>query len=365
MNKESEESCVRAGINAYCAALGADRLLVQGAGGNVSWKDGGALWVKASGAKLADAEQRDIFVGVDLPALDHAIKRGDFAVSPRLFAAGAMKPSIETLLHALMPQRIVVHLHVIDALALLVQPDCAEKLESRLAPRTARLPIVRWALVDYHQPGAALACAVAGALAQQPLLDVIFMKNHGVVFGAADIGALDQMLRTLCLALCIRPVATSPAASPLAASESVPALASYARLDDDVQPLALDATMFARLASDWALYPDHVVFLGPRAPVHASWDALLASGQVASQTSAVTGAGVGTDAGTLPELVIIEGEGVFAQSSFGAAKLAQLRCYCDVLARVPAGAPTCSLTLDMIAALLDWDAERYRMTLNR
>jgi rhamnose utilization protein RhaD (predicted bifunctional aldolase and dehydrogenase) len=67
----------------YCAHIGADPMLVQGAGGNVSWKDGETLWVKASGAWLADAARKEIFVPVDLTHLQQAIASGDFYVSPR------------------------------------------------------------------------------------------------------------------------------------------------------------------------------------------------------------------------------------------------------------------------------------------
>ena len=37
-------------------------LLVQGAGGNVSWKEEDTLWVKASGTWLSDASAEDIFL---------------------------------------------------------------------------------------------------------------------------------------------------------------------------------------------------------------------------------------------------------------------------------------------------------------
>ena len=36
--------------------------LVQGAGGNTSFKDGEILWVKASGCWLRDALRREIFI---------------------------------------------------------------------------------------------------------------------------------------------------------------------------------------------------------------------------------------------------------------------------------------------------------------
>ena len=45
-------------VAAYCARIGADPLLVQGAGGNASWKEAGTLWIKASGTWLADAGEK-------------------------------------------------------------------------------------------------------------------------------------------------------------------------------------------------------------------------------------------------------------------------------------------------------------------
>ena len=45
-----------------CTMFGANPLLVQGAGGNVSWKEEDTLWVKASGTWLSDASAEDIFL---------------------------------------------------------------------------------------------------------------------------------------------------------------------------------------------------------------------------------------------------------------------------------------------------------------
>ena len=40
------------------ARLGADPLVIQGAGGNTSVKDGAVMWIKASGTQLADAPRQ-------------------------------------------------------------------------------------------------------------------------------------------------------------------------------------------------------------------------------------------------------------------------------------------------------------------
>ena len=67
-------------VRAFCDRIGKDPLLVQGAGGNVSWKDGDVLWVKASGTWLSDAIGKDIFVPVELAHLRQAIANQDFQV---------------------------------------------------------------------------------------------------------------------------------------------------------------------------------------------------------------------------------------------------------------------------------------------
>ena len=329
-------------IKAYCAKVGADPLLVQGAGGNVSWKDGDTLWVKASGTWLADAAKKDIFVPVDLPHLRGALGAGDFAVVPRVRGASTLRPSIETLLHALMPQRVVVHLHAIEALAYLVRENFRSDFESLLDASIA------WAVVDYFKPGADLAAAIDGALIEKPTANVIFLKNHGVVIGGDDVaevnhivGALTQALKTM--PADIRPVPRRISAPPAAL------FGRYAKVaDPDVHQLALNPNLFNRLNTDWALYPDHVVFLGPRAHTYRSWK------DFRSQE---------TSLGDAPELVFIEGEGVYANKAFNKAKQVQLRCYLDVMARQRPHSAMNVLTNAHIAELLNWDAEQYRINL--
>ncbi len=130
----------RATLSDYCAAIGADPLLVQGAGGNASWKDADTLWVKASGTWLAEARARDIFVPVDLAHLRGAIATGQLDVTPRPLGDSGLRPSIETLLHALMPQPVVLHLHAVELLAQLVRPGFTEHLRANTPPSRKKKP---------------------------------------------------------------------------------------------------------------------------------------------------------------------------------------------------------------------------------
>lgn len=329
-----------ASVAGLCAELGRDPLLVQGAGGNVSWKDGDTLHVKASGTWLAQAVYDDIFVPVKLETLRRAMADGDYSVAPVVRSDTRLRPSIETSLHALLPQQVVVHLHAVEILAHLVRAGGDEALHQRLPSSTP------WAVVEYHKPGASLTQAVHGALRQNRDAKIVFLKNHGVVLGGRDVAEIRHALNAVLCALKTEP---APSRAPVPVPPA--AMAGYRALTDaGLADLATDPTLFDRLASGWALYPDHVVFLGATAPIFASWDALqqhLEQHEVA------------------PELVFIRDTGVFVRDSFGPAKLAQLGCYYEVVRRQPPNQELTGLSREQVAELLNWDAEKYRIGLAR
>lgn len=329
-------------VKEFCALIGADPLLVQGAGGNISWKDGNTLWVKASGTWLAESATKDIFVPVDLAHLLQAITKKDFSVTPKVVGGSNLRPSIETFLHALMPQCVVVHLHAIDVLAHLVHDNFQVDFQSLLDESTS------WAVVEYCKPGAPLATEINTVLMKNPTTKVIFLKNHGVVIGGADVTEIKQILSELTLALCTKPTDIYSLGHPIAVPDEY-LLDQYAPIaDEDIHQLALNSDLFKRLSSDWALYPDHVVFLGPRAYVYSTWEAFKDEKKLTQN---------------LPELVFIFGKGVYVTPSFNKAKQLQLRCYYDVILRQKPHSKMRVLTDIQIAELLNWDAEQYRINL--
>ncbi len=338
------ENSMKDSVIAYCAAIGADPLLVQGAGGNASWKDGDTLWIKASGTWLSDAAANDIFVPVDLKHLRQEIDAGNFNVLPNLQNESSLRPSIETILHALMPQPVVIHLHAIEILAHLVRREYEQSFSSTLNPK------IRWINIAYFKPGAELARAVWAKLSSSPDTNVVFLQNHGVVIGGTDIEAISKTLKLL-----IDDSRTNPRTC---TNRDYPQfdikindLKSYVPVPDiAVHQLAIDKILFDRLSSDWVLYPDHIVFLGAKAQVFESIDDLKES-----LLSWVV----------LTDLVFVRGTGVFVHPEFSMAKHAQLRCYYDVLSRQEEGTVLNSLNDNQIANLLNWDAEKYRMNMTK
>lgn len=335
---------MRAEITEYCARIGADPLLVQGAGGNVSWKEDGTLWIKASGKWLANARQEEIFVPVALEHLRDAIACNDFDVTPRTLSGSALRPSIETMLHALFEHDIVVHVHAVEILAHLVRPDSGAAIMARMGPGPD------WIETAYYKPGPDLARAVKAARMRRPSANIAFLQNHGVVVGGGSIAEVNGIL---CRAIerFKGPVRTGPPAQvPDPAILATIAELGYRPVPaPDIQPLATDPVYFNRLGKNWALYPDHVVFLGG-APF--TFDGLGALRKAMQEEE------------RRPELIFIKGVGVFENAPLGPAKYAYLQCYYDVLSRQGENAELVTLMEDDINALLNWDAEKYRQMNN-
>ena len=342
----ADDDPLRTAVQRYCASLARDRLLVQAAGGNVSWKSDWTLWVKASGTWLADAEQKEIFVPVDRRPIDAALARGDYAISPRALEGYALRPSIETLLHALLPHKFVVHLHPVDAVVHLARRNCRADLQAALGDA------FNWELVDYYKPGADLAQAIYARLRERPGIQVVLLGNHGVILGAKTIEEIDQHLQTLCRRLGSRPRLLEGAthrASGLAATV-LEGTAYQACPEAALQCLATEPDLYERLGDSWAICPDHVVFLGAQA---------VRIDTLASLPSAVA------TADPAPPFVFVKGSGVLENHAVTPAQKAQLTFYLDVMSRQPVGQRLEPLSHEQIASLLNWDAEKYRQSLNQ
>src|SRR5713101_4129007 len=129
------------------ARMGRDPLLVQASSGNTSIKLDGILWIKASGKWMADADREQMFVPVSLAEAREQLERHtDLVVDPARSAAQQMSASIETFMHAVVPHRVVVHVHSVNTIAWAVRTDMPDAVRDRLAG-------LRWAWVPYVHPG--------------------------------------------------------------------------------------------------------------------------------------------------------------------------------------------------------------------
>ena len=336
---------LRTSVIEYCALIGKDPLLVQGAGGNVSWKDGDTLWVKASGTWLADAAEKDVFVPVDLKHLRSAIHTGDFSVTPRVLGESTLRPSIETLLHALMPHPVVLHLHAVEVLAHMVRKNCETDIQSLIGD------LLSWVMVDYHKPGEPLAAAVSVALTKNPRAKVIFLKNHGVIIAGENVGAVNKDLHMLTSKLNF---SEKQAINVTKSTEyrDLGVVEGYIPVDiPGIHILACNPFFYNILPHVWALYPDHVIFLGKN-PVCFDYNKARKQAKFIDNNELLA-----------PELIFIKGIGVFYRQGFTMSMLVQLKCYYDVMSRQVQYTNLDVLDELQIEELLNWDAEGYRQNI--
>ncbi|MBO9578447.1 MAG: SDR family oxidoreductase [Microbacteriaceae bacterium] len=269
--------------------IGSDPSLVLHGGGNSSVKaewlgyDGLAepvLLVKGSGSDMGAIEAG----GFTPLALDRIRRLLPPAVvpaeslMPELLAArldpAAPVPSVETLVHAAIPARFVLHSHADAVLAVTDSPD----------PRAAASRVwgARVAVLDYATPGYPLGAAVADLVAswgaEIPPSGAIVVLGHGVfVYGDDAATALAEHEAVIAAANAALPDVVLPA-PPATAAPDPAAISALRRAIGEAlgrpvivtrhpdSPVAAlrdgDPTLLAEVARGVAT-PDHVTWTGP------------------------------------------------------------------------------------------------------
>ncbi len=319
-------------LRALSARMGADPLLVQAAGGNTSLKHGGVMWIKASGTWLCHALAKDIFVPVDHAKLMEGLQQDDPAcetcaefVRADLNNSG-LRPSIETTVHALMPQTVVLHVHCVNTIAWAIMQNAERLLQDKL--RT-----FQWAFIPYARPGMSLAREISARL--KPGTNVLVLGNHGLVVAADSVRDAELLLEQVVSTLKrhTRPLVPADKTSLLqacAGTDFIPAEAA------ETHALATDASALDR-SRDCVLYPDHVVFLG---------------------------VGVNTNIAAQASFAALPGLGVVIGKSANPAVEPMLRCLADIMRRVDTQEDVTPLPSLEIDRLINWEAEKYRQSIN-
>lgn len=322
-------------LSKVSAELGSDPALVQGAGGNTSIKDSNRLYVKASGTRLARAADENIFVSIDLPPLTDAIsEKRECDENAHRIGEAALRSSIETPLHAVIPARVVIHVHSVAAIS------HAVILGGPSTGLANLLTGLKWAWVPYAKPGWPLTWAVQKTLDKNP--NVWVLQNHGVIVSGDSVEDALTILREFERRLETEPVNfVDPSRSLIDVTERDSTWRLPARLC--IHRLGLDRDALA-WATNGVMCPDQAVFLGPRVRKVADLTELTA---VDAHHSAV----------------LVEGHGVVVRRTASSAVDEMLTCLALVTAKLRPGQELQYLSDNQVLELLDWDAERYRQSL--
>lgn len=266
-----------ASLIAHSKRYGSDPSYVLLGGGNTSYKEGNILYVKASGHALGTIDESG-FVKMDLRKLEKIWEkqyssddeeREDEVLRDMMacrLEGETARPSVEALLHALLPFPYVIHLHP----AMVNGLTCAQEGEKAVA---RLFPEALW--IELVKPGFILADIVRSRMAEQKketgtVSSLIFLQNHGIFVGGQSLEEIEGLYNSL-MGKISSQLVRKPDFSPLEADssrvESVkkklgtlttePVLFSW---NKEFAHYLQDEKHFQAVSSSFT--PDHIVYAG-------------------------------------------------------------------------------------------------------
>jgi len=261
---------------------GKDPSFLLAGGGNTSFKDESYIYVKASGFKLASIGE-DGFVKLDGNALNRIWEKkypADVDLREKQALQDLMdsrvkgetkRPSVESLLHAVLPQRYIVHTHPTMVNGLTCSKNGRQMAEQLFHTRCMWVPSVN--------PGYILAKLIKIQLADhekkhKSLPDIILLENHGMFVGAEttrEIKAIHNfVIGTLKKQIVHEPDFSSTWVSKAEMGKVYRCLKNYSVFKDvyitfenntEISAAVKDSTSFEKVHSSYT--PDHIVYAGP------------------------------------------------------------------------------------------------------
>jgi rhamnose utilization protein RhaD (predicted bifunctional aldolase and dehydrogenase) len=261
---------------------GKDPSFLLAGGGNTSFKDKRYIFVKASGFELASIEE-DGFVKLDRNILESILEKeypANIDLRERLVLQDLMdsrvsgetkRPSVESLLHAILPWKYIIHTHPAIVNGLTCSKNGHHIAEKLFNSRCIWIP--------YVTPGYILAKLVKTRMAEykkehESLPDIILLGNHGLIVGAENLGEIenihDFIIKTL-----KKQIACEPDFSLLQVSkEEIEKVYNYIKNypafkdiyitfenNTEISKVVKDSTSFKKVHSSYT--PNHIVYAGP------------------------------------------------------------------------------------------------------
>ena len=344
---------------------------VLAGGGNTSWKDKHTLYVKGSGMALAQV-CADSFVKMDRTVLsliwekqypDSSAERESavFADIMKALKNGeeGKRPSVETLLHDILPFDFVVHLHP----ALVNGLTCSQQGESAMKCIFGNEAL--W--IPSCNPGYILSKTVKTAMdacitAHGKLPQIFFLQNHGVFVGDSSIEGIQKIYSTIMEKIGAR-IQRHPdfsdekrtASLETAVTQTLRELAGGTAVllqAAEISKLVINRDSFAPVSSVFS--PDHMVHAGiaplfiealTKIKIRAAWDSHVQR------------------TGMNPRIIAVKGLGVYGASATEKSAGYALDLFRDVVKisvySASFGGPL-FMTQEKIDFIKNWEVDRYR-----
>ncbi|GHV89949.1 hypothetical protein AGMMS50268_04520 [Spirochaetia bacterium] len=368
-------------LSAVSQFYGSNPDYVIAGGGNTSFKDKDFIYIKGSGISLARARPED-FVKMDRAKLGQIWEksypadtdRRESAVLADMMAAKCpgeeqKRPSVETLLHDLLPFAYVVHLHP----SLVNGLTCSQKGEAAALELFAGdglwLPSIN--------PGYILSLEVKKAAetfkkARGKTPDIIFLQNHGIFVGADTVDGIKAIYKRIMETLekkIVRKPDFSQRTTVFKFSEwmgrALCGLAQRERNSSDpwyvhfeynaeIARLVKDRQAFAPVSS--AFTPDHIVYAG-------SDPLFIEDGNDMSSIAAEAWKKHREKTGRIPKIAAVQGLGIFGLGNSEKTAKTAVELFIDTV-KVAVYAESFGggrfMDDDQISFINNWEVERYR-----
>jgi rhamnose utilization protein RhaD (predicted bifunctional aldolase and dehydrogenase) len=354
---------------------GSNKDYVIAGGGNTSFKDGTTLYIKGSGTTLQDITG-DGFVRMDRDALrriwgkqySQNTAERESAVLADMMAAKMSgeeqkRPSVETLLHDILPFTFVVHTHpaLVNGITCSVQGETA--MRELFGDETVWIPSTN--------PGYILSLTVKEAMnvytakkGHAPA--VIFLQNHGIFVGADNVAGIkahyahimekigSKIKRRPDMSLLNPPHGTEKTAETLSGTAKELAgssgWAALFYLHKETAALVKSRAAFAPVSS--AFTPDHIVYAGSE-PLYIENET-----QAEAELKAFY-----KKNNRFPKTVAVQGIGVFGLGKGEKAASLSMELFSDAV-KVSVytesfGGPQ-FMTPEQIDFINNWEVEQYR-----
>ena len=261
---------------------GKDPSFLLAGGGNTSFKDKRYLYVKASGFKLASIG-KDGFVKLERNALNRIWEKeypADVDLREKQALQDLMdsrargetkRPSVESLLHAVLPQKYVIHTHPTIVNGLTCSKNGRYIAEKLFHTQCMWVPSVN--------PGYILAKLIKTRLSEykkkyESLPDIILLENHGMFVGAETIREIknihDFIIGTLKKQIVREPDFSLTWINKTEMEKVYSHLKNYSAFKDayitfeyntEISAAVKDSASFQKVHSSYT--PDHTLYAGP------------------------------------------------------------------------------------------------------
>ncbi len=320
--------------------VGSDINLVQGPGGNISFKNNGFMYIKASGEKMSDAKNKNIFIKTDHNKIISSLKKNDpDPIKNSWDKSSLMRPSIETSMHALMPHKYVLHVHCVNTISWVIQKNYHKKINIFLKG-------INWKSVPYKKPGLDLSNEIKKII-RKSATDVILLENHGIVAGAESAEKVFEIIKFISEKLYLSEL--NKKVIDLDKLKKYLSCREYKLpKNNNIHQIAF-SKIHSLIATKGDLFPDQTVFLENGLMIINSLKELILLSKLR--------------ANKLP-VVLIPNVGILIPRTFKEVNEDTLLGLSMIISRLPKDASINYLTKEERNELINWDLEIHRKIIN-